>query len=160
MLYFFYYSIFCSMNKPLQLNGCKTGKFRSSLRRSVLCFVLSNDSIRVKLIHFPSSHACLAQLHLMLGLGKVSVSWRKMKMAVNPGKLQRRKPFWLRFMLEGSRPCLHRTHVGWITLPSPFYWSELWPGILGIRIVWYVIRTRFHQLFGRRSFSVTEYHMN
>ena len=95
MLYFFYYFIFCSMNKPLQLNGCKTGKFRSSLRRSVLCFVLSNDSIRVKLIHFPSSHACLVQLHMMLGLGKVSVSWRKM--AVNTGKLQRRKPFGLDF---------------------------------------------------------------
>lgn len=161
MLYFFYYSIFCSMNKPLQLNGCKTGKFRSSLRRSVLCFVLSNDSTRVYMSEaysFPlkSCVPCTVTLDARSGQRKCIME----ENGCESRQTSKEKTLWLRFMLEGSRPCLHRTHVGWITLPFPFYWSELWPGILGIRIVWYVINTRFHQLFGRRSFSVTEYHMN
>jgi len=41
-------------------------------------------------------------------------------MTVKRGELQRRKKDMLRVMLESSRPCLHPTHVGWITLTLPF----------------------------------------
>lgn len=124
----------------------------------VFCFIKWQHTSEAYSFPLKSCVPCTVTLEARSGQSKCIME--ENENSCESRQTSKEKTFWLRFMLEGSRPCLHRTHVGWITLPFPFYWSELWPGILGIRIVWYVINTRFHQLFGRRLFSVTEYHMN